>query len=133
MDWQISPAIKWTFFSGRRLVETTRTAQLQLEEGINDYNNTVLSALQEIDDALMSYNKSQQQLQADREAYQQAQETLSLAVELYRQGLSDYQHVLNSQRDVFNYQNALVTAESNTLLYLIQLYKALGGGWEENN
>lgn len=133
MDWQISPAIKWTFFSGRRLVETTRTAQLQLEEGINDYNNTVLSALQEIDDALMSYNKSQQQLQADREAYQQAQETLSLAVELYRQGLSDYQNVLNSQRDVFNYQNALVTAESNTLLYLIQLYRALGGGWGENN
>ena len=72
-------------------------------------------------------------MQADREAYQQAQETLSLAVELYRQGLSDYQNVLNSQRDVFNYQNALVTAESNTLLYLIQVYKALGGGWEENN
>lgn len=130
MDWQISPAIKWTFFSGRRLVETVRSAQIQLDEGINDYNNTLLTALQEVDDALISYNKSLRQLQADRAAFEQAKETLSLAIDLYRQGLSDYQNVLNSQRDVFNYQNALVTAESNALLYLIQLYKALGGGWE---
>lgn len=131
MDWQISPAIKWTFFSGRRLVETTRLAQLQLDEGINNYNNTVLTALQEVDDALYAYGKSLQQLKADRQAYEQARETLSLAVELYRQGLSDYQNVLNSQRDVFNYQTTLVSAESNSLLMLIQLYRALGGGWEK--
>lgn len=130
MDWQISPSIKWTFFSGRRLVETARLAQLQLDEGINTYNNTLLTALQEVDDALYSYNKSLQQLNADREAYEQARETLSLAVELYRQGLSDYQNVLNSQRDVFTYQTTLVSAESNTLLALIQLYRALGGGWQ---
>lgn len=131
MDWQISPSIKWTFFSGRRLVETARLAQLQLDEGINTYNNTVLTALQEVDDALYAYGKSLQQLEADRQAYEQARETLSLAVELYRQGLSDYQNVLNSQRDVFNYQTTLVTAESNSLLALIQLYRALGGGWQE--
>lgn len=130
MDWQISPAIKWTFFSGRQLVENTRLAQLQLEEGINDYNNTVLTALQEVDDALYAYGKSLQQLTADRQAYEQARETLSLAIELYRQGLSDYQNVLNSQRDVFNYQTTLVTAESNSLTSLIQLYRALGGGWQ---
>lgn len=131
MDWQISPSIKWTFFSGRRLVETARLAQLQLDEGINNYNNTLLTALQEVDDALYGYGKSLQQLTADRQAYEQARETLTLAVELYRQGLSDYQNVLNSQRDVFNYQTTLVTAESNSLLALIQLYRSLGGGWEK--
>lgn len=130
MDWQISPSVKWTFFSGRRLVETARLAQLQLDEGINDYNNTLLTALQEVDDALYSYGKALEQLAAGRQAYEQARETLSLAVELYRQGLSDYQNVLDSQRDVFNYQTTLVTAESNGLLALIQLYRALGGGWE---
>lgn len=130
MDWQISPSMKWTFFSGRQLNETTRIAQLQLEQGINDYNNTLLTALQEVDDALYSYAKAQEQLSADRQAYEQAQETLNLALTLYKQGLSDYQNVLDSQKDVLNYQNTLVGAQATTLLYLIQLYKALGGGWE---
>lgn len=131
MDWQISPSMKWTFFSGTgQLNETTRIAQLQLEQGINDYNNTLLTALQEVDDALYSYAKAQEQLSADRQAYEQAQETLNLALTLYKQGLSDYQNVLDSQKDVLNYQNTLVGAQATTLLYLIQLYKALGGGWE---
>ena len=121
--------MKWTFFSGRQLNETTRIAQLQLEQGINDYNNTLLTALQEVD-ALYSYAKAQEQLSADRQAYEQAQETLNLALTLYKQGLSDYQNVLDSQKDVLNYQNTLVGAQATTLLYLIQLYKALGGGWE---
>ncbi len=129
MDWHISPSIQWNFFNGRKLTETTKIAQLQLDEGINNYNNTLLTALQEVNDALYSYNKSMQQLEANRKAYEQAQETLSLAVQLYRQGLSDYQNVLNSQRDVFNYQNAFVNAQSSTLQNLITLYRALGGGW----
>lgn len=133
MDWQISPSMKWTFFSGRQLNETTRIAQLQLEQGINDYNNTLLTALQEVDDALYSYAKAQEQLSADSQAYEQARETLNLALTLYKQGLSDYQNVLDSQKDVLNYQNTLVSAQSTTLLCLIQLYKALGGGWENQN
>lgn len=133
MDWQISPSMKWTFFSGRQLNETTRIAQLQLEQGINDYNNTLLTALQEVDDALYSYAKAQEQLSADRQAYEQARETLNLALTLYKQGLSDYQNVLDSQKDVLNYQNTMVSAQSTTLLCLIQLYKALGGGWGNLN
>lgn len=133
MDWQITPSMKWTFFSGRKMNEATHIAQLQLEEGINDYNNTLLTALQEVDDALTTYNKSLQQLKAYRQTYSQGKETLSLATDLYRQGLTNYQNVLDSQRDVFNYQNALVSSESHSLLYLIQLYKALGGGWTNEN
>lgn len=130
MEWQIGPSVQWTIFSGRRLAETTRSAQIQLDEGINNYNNTLLSALQEIDNALVSYNKSLQQLQADREAMEQAQETLTLAIDLYERGLTDYQNVLDSQRNVFSFQTTLVNAQSQTLLYMIQLYRALGGGWE---
>lgn len=129
MDWQISPSVKWIFFSGRKLVESTRMAQIQLDEGINSYNSTILNALQEVDNSLVSYNKSLQQLSANREALQQIQETLSLSVGLYEKGLADYQSVLDAQRNVFNYENALLSAESTAQLYLIQLYKALGGGW----
>lgn len=129
MAWQISPSVKWTIFSGRQLVEAARTAQLQLEQGINDYNNTLLTALQEVDDAMISYNRSLQQLDADRQALEQIRITLDYAMDLYQKGLVDYQNVLDSQRNVFSYENTFVSTQSSVLVYMIQLYKALGGGW----
>lgn len=128
MTWQISPTIKWTIFSGRQIAETNRIARLQLDEGINNYNQILLTALQEIDNAIFSYNKSLQQLDADRQALEQIRLTLEYAVELYQKGLADYQSVLDSQRNALSYENMLVDSQSATLLYLVQLYKALGGG-----
>ena len=129
MTWQISPSVKWTIFSGRQIAENIRMARLQLDEGINTYNQTILTALQEVTNTIYIYNKSLQQLQADRQALEQIQLTLEYAMDLYQKGLSDYQSVLDSQRNVLTYENQLVTAHSTTLLYLIQLYKALGGGY----
>ena len=129
MTWQISPSVKWTIFSGRQIAENIRMARLQLDEGINTYNQTILTALQEVANTIYIYNKSLQQLQADRQALEQIQLTLEYAMDLYQKGLSDYQSVLDSQRNVLTYENQLVTAHSTTLLYLIQLYKALGGGY----
>lgn len=129
MTWQISPSVKWTIFSGRQIAENIRIARLQLDEGINTYNQTILTALQEVANTIYIYNKSLQQLQADRQALEQIQLTLEYAMDLYQKGLSDYQSVLDSQRNVLTYENQLVTAHSTTLLYLIQLYKALGGGY----
>lgn len=128
MDWEISPSVKWTIFSGRQMVQTTKNAMLQLDEGINNYNNTMLTAIQEVDDAFMSYNKSLLQLAADKEALAQVKETLQLSVELYSKGLANYQSVLDSQRNMLGFENTLINAKSTTLLYIVQLYKALGGG-----
>lgn len=130
LTWQISPSIKWTIFSGRQIAENNRIARLQLDKGIDSYNQTLLTALQEVDNSLVSYNKSLQQLEADRQALEQIRLTLQYAMDLYQQGLSDYQTVLDSQRNVLNYENVLVNAHSSTLLYMIQLYRALGGGFE---
>ncbi|MEG2339259.1 MAG: efflux transporter outer membrane subunit [Odoribacter sp.] len=131
--WQISPSIQWTLFSGRKLVETTRAARLQLDEGINNYNQTLLTALQEIDNAIFTYNKSLQQLTADQEALAQIRLSLEYAVDLYKKGLTNYQTVLDSQRNLLAYENTFVNAQSTVLLYLIQTYKALGGGFNNHD
>lgn len=128
MTWQISPSIKWTIFSGRQVAENNRLARLQLDEGINNFNQTMLTALQEIDDAIYTYNQSVLQLEADRQAMEQTRLTLQYAVDLYQKGLADYQSVLDSQRSVFEYEITLVNAESATLINLIQLYRAIGSG-----
>lgn len=131
MTWQISPSIKWTIFSGRKIAENVRLARLQLDEEINNFNQTMLSALQEIDDAIFTYNQSIRQLDADRQAMEQIRLTLQYAVDLYQRGLADYQSVLDSQRNVFDYEITLVNAESATLINLIQLYRAVGGGFSQ--
>ena len=129
MIWQIAPSIKWTIFSGRNLVESKKSAQLQLDEEINSYNQILLTALQEVDNALVTYNKSLLQISALNDAFQQSQLTLDLAIEQYKNGLASYQTVLSSQISLLNYENSLVEARTASLRYLIELYQALGGGW----
>lgn len=130
MAWQVVPTIQWTIFSGRQAVQTTRVAMLKLDEEINNFNNTILIAIQEVDNALVAYKQSLKQLEADREAFAQAQLTLNLAIELYRKGLADYQSVLDSQRNLLSFESSLVSSQGSTQQAMIQLYKALGGGWQ---
>jgi outer membrane protein TolC len=59
----------------------------------------------------------------------QNEETLRLSVDLYKQGLTTFQNVLDAQRTLLSYRNSLVQAQGTSILSLIQLYTALGGGW----
>ena len=120
-----------TIFSGGQLVNATRLAKAQLDESINQFNQTVLTAVQETDNAMNSYRNSIKQIVALREVRNQGVETLKLSLELYKQGLSPFQNVLDAQRSLLSYENQLVQAQGSSLLQLINLYKALGGGWRE--
>ena len=66
-----------------------------------------------------------------RQVRNQGIETLKLSLELNKQGLSPFQNVLDAQRSLLSYENQLVQAQVSSLLQLIALYKALGGGWRE--
>ena len=131
MMYEIAPSMSWTLFSGGQLVNATRLAKAQLDESINQFNQTVLTAVQETDNAMNSYRNSIKQIVALREVRNQGIETLKLSLELYKQGLSPFQNVLDAQRSLLSYVNQLVQAQGSSLLQLITLYKALGGGWRE--
>jgi outer membrane protein TolC len=89
----------------------------------------MLTALQEVESAMSQYENSITQIDALREAVNQNRETLTLSLELYKQGLTPFQNVLDAQRSLLTYQNYLVQAQGGSLIYLVQLYEALGGGW----
>lgn len=129
MTYEIAPSLSWTIFSGGQLINATRLAKAQLDESINQFNQTVLTAVQET--AMNSYRNSIKQIVALREVRNQGVETLKLSLELYKQGLSPFQNVLDAQRSLLSYENQLVQAQGSSLLQLINLYKALGGGWRE--
>lgn len=127
--YEIAPALSWTIFSGGKLINATKSARAQLDEAINQFNQTVLTAVQETDNAMTAYRNSIKQIVALREVRNQGQETLTLSLDLYKQGLTPFQNVLDAQRSLLSYENQLVQARGNSLLQLIALYQALGGGW----
>ena len=91
-----------------------------------------LIAVQETDNAMNSYRNSIQQIVAMREVCNQGEETLKLSLDLYKQGLTPFQNVLDALRSLLTYENQLVQAQGSALLHLIALYQALGGGYEMN-
>ena len=129
LTWEIAPTIKWNIFSGNDRVNSTRQARAALDGSILSFNEKMLTALQEVESAMSQYENSIAQIAALREAVNQNQETLNLSLELYRQGLTTFQSVLDAQRSLLTYQNYLVQALGGSLIYLVQLYEALGGGW----
>jgi outer membrane protein TolC len=129
MGWEIAPTMTWNLFSGGERVYATQEAKAELEQSIIPFNSTVLTAIQEVDNAMTVYKNSILTIKTLKEAVRQGEETLSLSLELYKQGLSEFQNVLDAQRSLLSSQDNLVQTQGYSLTALVQLYKALGGGW----
>ena len=129
LTYEIAPTLTWNFFQGTQKIQATRLAKAQLDESIRQFNQTVLTSVQEVDNAMSSYKNSIKQIVALREVVNQGKQTLDLSLDLYKQGLTPFQNVLDAQRSLLTYQNQLTQAQGSSLLNLIQLYQSLGGGW----
>lgn len=130
MVWEIAPSFSWTLFNGGQRLNTVRLSRLQLEEAVSQYNQTVLQAVQETNNAMAAYSNSVKQIVATRQAFNQSEQSFQLSLDLYKQGLSPFQNVLDAQRSLLSYEESLVQAQAASLICLVQMYQALGGGWE---
>ena len=130
LTYQIAPTLNWTLFQGTQRIQALQGAKAKLDESIRQYNQTVLTAVQEVDNAMTGYTNSLKQIVALREVVVQGETTLRLSLDLYKRGLTTFQNVLDALRSVLSYQNSLVSAQGGSLSYLIQLYRSVGGGWD---
>ena len=129
MTWNIAPSMTWNLFNGGRNLQEERLQRAQLDESINQFNQTVLTAVQEVDNAMSAYKNSIKQIVACKEMLYQGKEAFELSLDLYKQGLTPFQNVLDAQRSMLTYENTLVKAKGYSLVCLVQMYQALGGGW----
>ena len=129
MTWEIAPTMTWNLFDGGSSVNATMEAKAELEQSIISFNSCVLTAMQEVSNAMSLYKNSLLSIETLKETVRQGEETLQLSVELYKQGLTQFQSVLDAQRSLLSYQDNLVRTQGYSLTSLVQLYKALGGGW----
>ncbi|MDL4914651.1 MAG: efflux transporter outer membrane subunit [Enterobacterales bacterium endosymbiont of Blomia tropicalis] len=124
------PSLSIPIFQGGRLVSSVKLARAQQASAALDYRQTVLTALQDVENALVSYRADQQRVTALDETTGALQRAFDLASDSYRQGLSTFLDVLDAQRQLAQAQEQATQAKMQSGLDLVALYKALGGGWE---
>ena len=126
----VGPAISLPIFTGGRIrsniaVQNARWKQTQLL-----YHSTVLTSLEETENALVNYSEEQERRDRLQAAVSQSQTALELSRELYRSGLGDFLAVLDAERQLYGNEDLLAQSQTAVTTNLIALYKALGGGWE---
>jgi efflux transporter, outer membrane factor (OMF) lipoprotein, NodT family len=126
----IGPSLSWDIFNYGRITNQVRVEDARFQQLIADYRNTVLNAAKEAEDATIGFLKSQEQHNALQQTYEAAKRSTQLSLYQYREGMVDYQRVLDSQRNLVTSQENLVRVSGDIATNLIALYKALGGGWE---
>ena len=130
VTWSVGLPIRWRLFAGGSVrsqigAEQARTAQL-----IANYERAVLLALEEVEDAMVSYEKEAARRQHLADSVDATQRSLDLVLTQYRAGLTDFQNVLDTQRSLLLREDDLAASEGFVIQNLVDLYRALGGGWD---
>ncbi len=129
--WSIGPTVSWNVFDAGRTRATIEQREAIADETLLAYRQTVLSALQEVESALVASAKEQQRRDELVRAVAGNRRALDLSMRLYTQGQTDFLNVLEAQRALTLTEDALANSTGTVLTELVALYKALGGGWED--
>ncbi|MBN2467673.1 MAG: efflux transporter outer membrane subunit [Deltaproteobacteria bacterium] len=125
----IGPRFSWNIFDAGAVRHNIAVQDALQEQALIRYDAAILTALEDVENALTAYAQEQLRRTSLTEAAQAAQRAVDLARDQYSAGLIDFQNVLEAQRSLLSFQDQLATSEGSVTSNLIRLYKALGGGW----
>lgn len=129
----VAAAVDWPIWDGGTRRAAIDQQQAVLAQARASYRAAVLTALEDVENALTSLGATRTQLQSLGQAQGAAQNALLLARQRWQAGLIDFGTLLDAQRSALSADNSLASARTDERLNLIRLYKALGGGWEETS
>jgi len=127
--WGIGPSMRWQLLNFGRVQGNIKAQEARREQVLRSYEQTVLLSLEEVENAMGSYSREQARRQSLASAVQSSQRAVDLADQLYRQGLTAFQDVLDAQRRLLDVESQFVTSDQTVSTHLVALYKSLGGGW----
>lgn len=122
-----------TLFDGGRISSRIEAQNAVQQQAMAAYEKSVLVALEDVENALVSYANNRERQATLRKAAQAARNAAQLARQLFESGNADFQKVLDAERSRLNSEDNLASSEAEGLTALISLYKALGGGWQESD
>ena len=116
-------------FNAGRTTSQVELAKAQKDEAAIRYQQAALQAFREVNDALFAYQKTREGREVETRLVASARQAFGIAEKRYAHGLANYLDVLDAQRELFNAELALTRTQREQLSSLVQLYRALGGGW----
>jgi NodT family efflux transporter outer membrane factor (OMF) lipoprotein len=130
--WSIGPRITWPVFDAGRIRANIEIRSAQQEQALTQYEKSVLTALGDVETALVNYANEQVRYRSLTGAVAANRRAVAMANELYIRGLNDFLNVLDTQRSLYVTESALTQSQATMATNLVALYKALGGGWDTN-
>jgi multidrug efflux system outer membrane protein len=128
--WSLGPTLQWRIFDAGHIRANIKVQNARQEESLANYERTVLTAFEEVENGLVLYAKEQVRRRSLQDAVESSQKSLETANKLYASGLADFLQVLDAERSLYLAQDALAQSDQTISGNLISLYKSLGGGWE---
>lgn len=126
----VGPSFVWPFLNYGRIRNNVRVQDARLQQALVNYRETVLQAAREAEDAIAAYMGARAQAEILAQTVASARRSNELSTLRYREGLSGYQRVLDSQQSLFTQQQRYIGARGESVRSLVALYKALGAGWQ---
>jgi len=129
--WDFGSSLAQPIFTAGKLRSNVRFAEAQQQASLLFYQQTIQGAFRSVSDALIAYRKTQEFRSQEELLFQSAQDAARLSHMRYSGGVTGYLEVLTNETNAFSAELGLVQAKLNELLALVQLYEALGGGWQQ--
>jgi len=128
--WNVFGAFQWNIFNYGRLKSNVRLQDARFQQLLVDYQNTVILAQSDVESAIVNYLKAYEELAAYQLAADASSQALTISTYQYRDGLVSFNTVINTLTSDAQQQDLLVAAQGKVAANLVQVYRALGGGWE---
>jgi len=123
------PGVRLPIFTGGRIRSNIAVQDARLQQAATQYQSAVLKSLEDVENALVAYSREQERRAKLQQAVAESRRAVELANELYLRGLGDFLSVLEAQQSRYALEDELAQSETNVVVNLVALYKALGGGW----
>ena len=129
--WSFGPSASWEIFASGAIRANIELQKAVQEQSLITYQQTVLTALRDVENALVASTNEAQRREALTAAVDSNRKAVQYSLQLYTEGQVDFINVLNAQRSLYISEQALVQSTHDISTDLVALYKALGGGWKE--
>lgn len=128
--WSIGPTVSWRIFDTGQLWANVHIMDARQQEAMITFQQTVLQALSDVEDALVAYDQEQARRRSLRQAVESNRRAVTLAEQLNTAGVVDFLNVLTAEQNLYISEDQLAQSDTTVSTNLVALYKALGGGWE---
>lgn len=129
--WNLTAGVTQPIFEGGRLRNNVRLAEAEHQQMLLTYQQAIQGAFRDVSNALIAYQKNREFRVQQQQLFESAQDAAHLSEVRFKAGTTDYLEVLTNETNSFSAELGLAQAQGNELIALVQLYQALGGGWQQ--